>query len=204
MSSGSEGSLQPVVVQDANSGTVLMLAWANEAAVEASRRTGRAHYWSRSRRALWDKGATSGQVLTMRRIAADCDDDALLYQVEAPQGACHTGRQSCFGDVDVPAGMLGSLFQTQAERMAGGDAATSYTRRLADGGMDRVLRKVGEETAEFLVACKNGDPAEVRAEAADVVYHVWLALHLAGVSLADVSAELARRRGPTRVVPDGL
>lgn len=190
-----EGAILPVVVQDVRTGAVLMLAWTNQEAIEATRATGRAHFWSRSRRQLWDKGATSGQILKVRQVAWDCDADALLYQVEAPRGACHTGSRSCFGDVEVPTAMLSALYDIQRARLeaAPGNGADSYTRRLAESGPDRVLRKIGEEAAEFIVACKNSDPVEVANEAADVVYHLWLALHLAGVPLEDVAAELRRR-----------
>jgi len=192
VSEGGE-ALQPVIVQDVDSGAVLMLAWANAAAIRHTRERGRAHFWSRSRNALWDKGSTSGQVLTVRRIVADCDGDAWLYQVRAPRGACHLGRRSCFGDeAELPVGMLGRLFQIQGERLTNGPES-SYTRRLAAAGIDRVLRKVGEETAEFLVACKNGDPDEVTREAADLIYHLWLALHVAAVDLEGVAEELGRR-----------
>jgi phosphoribosyl-ATP pyrophosphohydrolase/phosphoribosyl-AMP cyclohydrolase len=188
--------LLPVIVQDVDTGVVLMLAWTNAEARRRSEETGRAHFWSRSRGALWDKGATSGQVLSLCGIREDCDHDALLYLVRAPHGACHTGRASCFGDAGTAVSMLGSLFALQRERLDHASPDQSYTRRLAEGGIDRVLRKVGEETAEFLVASKNQDPREIRAEAADLVYHLWLALHLSGVSLADVSDELDRRHEP--------
>ena len=186
--------LLPVVVQDVDSGAVLMLAWTNPEALAATQATGRAHFWSRSRRTLWDKGATSGQRLELVKMVWDCDQDALLYQVRAPHGACHTGRTSCFGDVDLPAAMLGRLFAVQRERLAGVSDEASYTRRLVAQGLDRILRKVGEEAAEFLVAAKNGDPGPIRAEAADLIYHLWLALHVAGVGLDDVAQELSRRR----------
>lgn len=197
-------ALLPVVVQDIDSGAVLMLAWTNQEAIAATQATGRAHFWSRSRNTLWDKGATSGQRLEVARIAWDCDQDALLYQVRAPRGACHTGRTSCFGDVDASFAMLGRLFAVQRERLAGPSDEPSYTRRLAAQGLDRVLRKVGEESAEFLVAAKNGDPGPIRAEAADLIYHLWLALHVAGVDLHDVAEELSRRHqagGPTDALP---
>jgi phosphoribosyl-ATP pyrophosphohydrolase/phosphoribosyl-AMP cyclohydrolase len=186
-------ALIPVVVQDVDTGAVLMLAWTNAEARRRSQETGRAHFWSRSRDALWDKGATSGQVLPLVAVREDCDRDALLYQVRAPHGACHTGRASCFGDAETAVSMLGRLFNIQGDRLNHPSPDPSYTRRLAEGGMDRVLRKVGEETAEFLVACKNQDPEEVRAEAADVLYHLLLALHLSQVTLGEVSQELARR-----------
>jgi len=190
----SAGSLTPVIVQDVATGAVLMLGWANQDAIDATQATGRVHFWSRSRQELWDKGKTSGQVLHVRHVAWDCDADALLYQVSAPEGACHTGQYSCFGDLAVPpAAMVTRLFEIQRERLATGTSDGSYTRRLADSGMDRVLRKVGEEAAEFLVACKNTAEGPVAAEAADLIYHVWLALHVAGVDLEEVGRELARR-----------
>jgi len=202
VSDGGE-ALRPVIVQDVDSGAVLMLAWANAAAVRHTRERGRAHFWSRSREALWDKGATSGQVLTVRRILTDCDEDAWLYQVQAPRGACHLGRRSCFGDqAEVPVGMLGRLFQIQKERLERGPAS-SYTRRLAEAGPDRVLRKVGEEAAEFLLACKNDDADEVTREAADLIYHLWLALHVAGVDLDAVAGELSRRHQAAGSDPGG-
>lgn len=170
-----------------------MLAYANQEALEASRATGRAHFWSRSRGELWDKGRTSGQVLHMVDMSFDCDEDAVLYRVRAPKGACHTGQTSCFGDKGVPFGPLGKLWATQAQRLEGGNDTPSYTRSLFASGMDRILRKVGEETAEFVVACKNQDPREVTAEVSDLIYHVWLALHASGVSLEDVGKELERR-----------
>ncbi len=194
-----------MVVQDIDSGAVLMLAWTNEEAIAATQATGRAHFWSRSRNALWDKGATSGQRLEFVRMAWDCDQDALLYQVHAPKGACHTGRTSCFGDVDPSAAMLGRLFAVQRERLTGTSDEASYTRQLAAQGLDRVLRKVGEESAEFLVAAKNGDPGPIRAEAADLIYHLWLALHVARVDLDDVAWELSRRQRapePTEAGPN--
>ncbi len=198
MSETATEALLPVVVQDVDTGAVLMLAWTNQEAIAATRATGRAHFWSRSRHTLWDKGATSGQRLELAKMVWDCDQDALLYQVHAPRGACHTGQTSCFGDVDLPAAMLSRLFAVQRERLASASDEASYTRRLATQGLDRVLRKVGEESGEFLLAAKNGDPGPICAEAADLIYHLWLALHVAGVSLDDVATELSRRHHASR------
>jgi phosphoribosyl-ATP pyrophosphohydrolase/phosphoribosyl-AMP cyclohydrolase len=191
----SDDPLMPVVVQDAASGTVLMVAFANREALRLTRETGRAHFYSRSRQALWDKGATSGQVLEVLAVVPDCDSDAWLYKVNAPRGACHTGRFSCFGDVEPAIGPLGRLWATiQSRREAA--AADSYTRRLLDAGLDRILRKVGEEAAEFLVACKNGASDEITAEASDLLYHIFVALLASGVDLAAVTGELSRRADP--------
>lgn len=188
-------ALLPVVAQDADTGAVLMLAYANEEAVERSLETGRAHFFSRSRQEIWDKGSTSGQVLELVGIAQDCDGDALLYRVRAPRGACHTGADSCFGDAGPDIGELGRLWRTIGQRIASADPEQSYTRRTYDSGLDRILRKIGEEAGEVIIACKGGRPEEITAEASDLVYHLLLALHASGVRLADVADELRRRAG---------
>jgi phosphoribosyl-ATP pyrophosphohydrolase/phosphoribosyl-AMP cyclohydrolase len=194
-----DAGLWPAVVQDVDTGAVLMLAWTNPEALAASHATGRAHFFSRSRGTLWDKGSTSGQVLELVSIRGDCDGDAYLYQVRARHGACHTGAVSCFGDATVAVGELGRLARTQQDRIREATPDASYTRRLWEQGPDRVLRKVGEEAAEFVIAVKNQDPREVTAEAADLLYHLLLALHTAGVSLDAVAAELRRRDTGGRV-----
>lgn len=189
--------LVPVVVQDINSGTVLMVAYANQLAIDMTRATGRAHFWSRSRAEIWDKGATSGQILELVDITVDCDQDSVLYRVRAPKGACHTGAFSCFGDATPAVGELGTLWATIEERIAMATEGESYTRRLFEQGLDRVLRKVGEETGEFLIASKNQDTREIVAEASDLIYHVWLALVTNGVSLGRLTQELRRRALPS-------
>jgi phosphoribosyl-ATP pyrophosphohydrolase/phosphoribosyl-AMP cyclohydrolase len=196
--------LWPAIVQDIDTGQVLMLAWTNEEALDASRRTGRAHFWSRSRHSLWDKGSTSGQVLELVDITADCDRDAYLYRVRALRGACHTGAMSCFGEVGVPVGTLGRLSRTQHQRISHATPETSYTRRLWEAGIDRVLRKVGEEATEFIVACKNHDRGEVTREVSDLLYHVLLACTTVGVTWDDIAAELTRREAPSAAsMPQG-
>lgn len=187
--------LVPVVVQDMDSGAVLMLAYANQQALDHTRASGRAHFYSRSRGELWDKGKSSGQVLSVVRILEDCDQDAVLYQVQAPKGACHTGDFSCFGDSDPLPAELGRLWATLSQRISDADADASYTRRLYASGLDRVLRKIGEEAGEVIIACKGGHPTEVAEEASDLVYHLWVALLAAGVPLTDVAAVLNRRAG---------
>lgn len=194
--------LVPVVVQDIESGAVLMLAYANQQALDRTRETGRAHFYSRSRAELWDKGSTSGQVLSVTRILEDCDQDAVLYQVHAPAGACHTGSFSCFGDAEPIPAEFGRLWGTISQRVASASADTSYTRRLYEAGLDRVLRKVGEEAGELIIACKGGRPAEIAEEASDLVYHIFVALLAAGVPLADVAAVLGRRAGRHWIAAD--
>lgn len=145
--------LLPVIVQDAFSGRVLMLAWANAEAVEKTLSSGEAHFWSRSRRSLWHKGETSGSVLRVLSIAPDCDGDCLLLRVIPAGPACHTGATSCF---DSAAGSAGGLDLGALERLvaarAGADPRESYTARLFAEGIERMAQKVGEEATEVVIA----------------------------------------------------
>jgi phosphoribosyl-ATP pyrophosphohydrolase/phosphoribosyl-AMP cyclohydrolase len=157
--------------------------------------TEQAHFWSRSRASLWRKGETSGNTLRVRALAADCDGDALLMVVEPAGPACHTGARTCFGeDARSLAGMLSEL-----ERVIDDRARTrpegSYTARVLEKGLDHSLKKVGEEATELVIAMK-GDTAErVAEEAADLLFHVLLALAQRGVRVADALEALRRRRG---------
>ncbi len=187
-----QGGVVTVVTQDARSGAVLMVASADREAVERTVATGEMHYTSRTR-GLWRKGATSGNVQRVVGLAADCDGDALLARVVPAGPACHTGAVSCFGDEALGADALGELARVVARRAAGDAPAGSYTARLlADGNLR--LKKLGEETAELVAALAVGDGARAAAEAADLVYHLVVALRGAGVTLDDVRAELAARR----------
>jgi phosphoribosyl-ATP pyrophosphohydrolase/phosphoribosyl-AMP cyclohydrolase len=183
--------LVTVVVQDARTGAVLMVAHADREALERSIATGEMHYRSRSR-GLWHKGATSGNRQRIVSLTADCDGDAVLARVTALGPACHSGAVSCFGDVALGADALSVLDRTIAARAAGADAK-SYTRRLLH---DRNLRlkKLGEEAAELVTACADGDPARATAEAVDLVYHVLVALRALGVTLEDVRGVVWERR----------
>lgn len=200
MASVSDGtgatSLLPVIVQDADDGAVLMLAWANPAALEATRSTGQAHFWSRSRNELWRKGATSGNVMKVVGIATDCDGDAILYRVRPAGPACHTGSQSCFEETFAAATADFSLrsLARVVEGRRGGDPERSYTARLLEGGARRAGEKVVEEAGEVLGAATAGSDAELRAEAADLLFHLLVVLSARGVTLEDVERELADRR----------
>jgi phosphoribosyl-AMP cyclohydrolase / phosphoribosyl-ATP pyrophosphohydrolase len=191
--------LRPVVVQDATDGSVLMLAWASEEALAASRRTGEAHFWSRSRRELWHKGATSGNRLTIVEIAEDCDGDALLYRVRPFGPACHTGARSCFdGDRVADDGEAQGLMSLEhlegiVALRAAAPAATSYTARLLADGPGRPARKVVEEAAEVATAALAEEPEALAAEAADLLYHLLVTLRSRDVELARVLAVLAAR-----------
>lgn len=188
-----EGGLLPVVVQDAGSGEVLMLAWANEAALDATERTGAAHFWSRTRDELWRKGATSGNAMHVVDLAADCDADAILYRVHPSGPACHTGARTCFTDADAPAPFgLRELESVIASRR-GADPAASYTARLLAGGPRRPAEKVTEEAGEVAGAALAGTDAELRGEAADLLYHLLVVLASRGIGLGEVEAVLAER-----------
>ena len=189
----SRGDLLPVVVTDADDGALLMLAWANEAAVTASVTSGEAHFWSRSRNELWRKGATSGNTMTVVSLAVDCDADAIHYRVDPAGPACHTGDRACFPAGDAFG--LRSLEAVIASRR-GSDPADSYTARLLAGGPRRAAEKVTEEAGELSAAALAGTDEEVRDEAADLLYHALALLAARHIRLADVERELGRRHRP--------
>jgi phosphoribosyl-AMP cyclohydrolase / phosphoribosyl-ATP pyrophosphohydrolase len=188
----SRGELLPVVVMNVADGALLMLAWANAAAVEATERTGQAHFWSRSRDELWRKGATSGNVLEVAEMAVDCDADAIVYRVRPTGPACHTGTRSCFGPSGADRFDLRALERVVMERRAA-DPDGSYTARLLAGGPRRPAEKVTEEAGELSAAALAGSHDEVVAEAADLAYHLLVLLAARGIGLGQVEAELARR-----------
>jgi phosphoribosyl-ATP pyrophosphohydrolase len=183
--------LVTVVAQDAHSGAVLMVAHADREALEQTIKTGEMHYRSRTR-GLWHKGATSGNTQKVVSLSADCDSDAVLARVTSVGPACHTGARSCFGDVALRANPMATIDAIVRERMEAGDASRSYTRRLLD---DRNLRfkKIGEEAAELVTACADGDAQRASEETADLLYHAIVALRAAGGSLADVQRVLFER-----------
>jgi phosphoribosyl-AMP cyclohydrolase / phosphoribosyl-ATP pyrophosphohydrolase len=187
--------LVTVVTQDDRTGAVLMVAHADREALERTIATGEMHYRSRTR-GLWHKGATSGNVQRVVSLAADCDGDAVLARVIPAGPACHTGSATCFGSGD-PANLTSSVLErldrTIADRAAAsGEESPSYTRRLlADRNLR--LKKLGEECAELVTACADGDRERAVSEGADLVYHMLVALRALDVSLDDVALELARR-----------
>ena len=191
-----ERGLLPVVVQDVASGAVLMLAWADREAVTRTVTTGEAHFWSRSRRKLWRKGETSGNVLRVVEVLADCDRDALLVRARPAGPACHRGTRSCFEP--NPARLeLGWLHRVLDERR-GETSETSYTARLLARGVGRVAQKVGEEATETVVAALAAEEpedggGELTAEAADLLYHLLVLLLARDVEPGRVARELAGR-----------
>jgi phosphoribosyl-ATP pyrophosphohydrolase/phosphoribosyl-AMP cyclohydrolase len=199
-----ERGLVPVVAQDARSGEVLMLAWANREALRQTAATGRATYWSRSRGALWMKGETSGHAQEVVDVRVDCDADAVLYRVRQTGPACHTGERSCFyrladdalPQADDPRPMLARLEEI-IERRERERPEGSYTTYLFGKGTDKILKKLGEETAEAIIAAKNGDNAELRSESADLLFHLMVLWRDRGLSADEVWGELERRFGAT-------
>src|SRR3954467_14548147 len=184
--SASRSAMQPelraAIVQDARDGRVLMLAWMDDEALRLTRETGEAWFWSRSRERLWKKGETSGNVLAVEELRGDCDGDALLLRVRPAGPACHTGSMSCF----APA-----LWRTVVERVRERPEG-SYVASLADAGIARAAQKVGEEAVETAIAATGGDGRLVE-EAADLLFHLYVLLAVAGVDVSEVEDELARR-----------
>lgn len=186
--------LVPVIAQDRASGDVLMLAWANAEAVAKTAETGFAHFWSRSRKALWRKGETSGHALRVVEARADCDRDTLLLVVEPEGPACHTGSRTCFGETSpTAAGMLEELARVVQQRAAA-PVDASYTARLLAKGPGHVLKKIGEEATEVVLAASGESDERLAAESADLLFHLLVALQQRGVSVASVMDELRRRR----------
>jgi phosphoribosyl-ATP pyrophosphohydrolase/phosphoribosyl-AMP cyclohydrolase len=207
---GADG-LVPAIVQDASDGRVLMVAWMDAEALSATLETGEVHFHSRSRDRLWRKGETSGNVLHLRDVSTDCDQDALLIAAEPHGPTCHRGTRSCFDPEGAPAtsssqdlGFLETLWATIANR-AKDHPAGSYTASLLEGGVDAVTRKVTEEATEVLIAAKDDAAAEaaghgrestrsaIAEESADLLYHALVVLAERGVAPSEVIAVLRRR-----------
>lgn len=210
-----ERGLVPAVVQDARTNEVLMLAYMNRESLQRTLMEKQTWFWSRSRSQLWHKGATSGNVQLVREVRVDCDQDALVVLVEPSGPACHTGARCCFhnellASADTEHGLargedetrdLGLLLEELyrlIEQRRSARPKGSYTAYLFDQGLDKILKKIGEESAETIVAAKNEDPHQFVAETSDLLYHLLVLLVERGVRLSDVQAELARRRGESK------
>lgn len=191
--------LLPVVVVDRLTGEVRMVAWANAEALEATRRTGRATFFSRSRKEQWEKGATSGNALRVARVRVDCDADTLLYEADPAGPSCHTGAPSCFfTDLDGrPADRAPLLVRLEAVLQARREAKPeeSYVKSLYDRGVPAIAEKVREEARELGRALENETDQRVANEAADVLFHVMVGLVARGLSIRDVLAVLSARFG---------
>jgi phosphoribosyl-ATP pyrophosphohydrolase/phosphoribosyl-AMP cyclohydrolase len=194
-----ERGLVPAIVQDYLDGTVLMMAWMNQESLQKTLDTGDTWFWSRSRSQLWHKGETSGHLQKVRSLRYDCDSDALLVTVEQIGDiACHTGERSCFHQVDgskeaPPADTLSQVFEVICDRRDN-PVESSYTCKLFAGGDNKILKKIGEESAEVVMACKDDDKEAIAREVADLFYHSLVALAHHGVDLKDVYRKLQQRR----------
>ena len=191
-----EKGLVPVVVQDVYTREVLMLAYMNEESIKKTLETGETWFFSRSRNELWNKGATSGHKQTLKKLSYDCDGDTLLAEVEQIGAACHTGAKSCFYttmfESEEKVFEIGKLFDLIKERKET-PVEGSYTNYLFDKGIDKILKKVGEECAEVIIAAKNPDLTELQYELSDLVYHSMVLMVERGLELKDIAEELKKR-----------
>ncbi len=192
--------LVPTVVQDVKTNAVLMLAYMNEESIAKTEQTGNMVYFSRSRQELWLKGGTSGNLQTVHELKVDCDGDTLLALVSQEGVACHTGQYSCFfesllggGEFAGGYGIIDELFAVIEDRKANPKEG-SYTNYLFEKGIDKILKKVGEESAEVIIAAKNGAPDEILLESADLLYHLFVMLSERGLTPNEVFKVLEKRR----------
>lgn len=198
-----EQGLVPAIVQDAQTHEVLTLAYMNEESLQKTLESGETWFWSRSRNELWHKGETSGNTQAVVKLISDCDNDAVLIRVNPAGPACHTGKISCFHHtIDTPentvAGtesfshtleVLYRVIQSRERERPNG----SYTSYLFDEGIDKILKKVGEEASETIIAAKNDDDGMFIGEVSDLIYHLLVLMVARGVGLDQVISELDRR-----------
>ena len=198
-----ERGLIPAVVQHARSGEVLMLGYMSQEAIDQTRESGLVTFWSRSRRELWQKGATSGNTLKLIEIREDCDGDALLVLAEPAGPTCHTGARSCFAQPPTEPGapappmapssaVLAHLADLIARRRAE-QTEGSYTVKLLNSGVDRIAKKVGEEATEVVIGALKGNPDELRYEVGDLMYHLLVLMEQQGLPIEEIWQELERR-----------
>jgi phosphoribosyl-ATP pyrophosphohydrolase/phosphoribosyl-AMP cyclohydrolase len=196
-----ERGLVPCVVQDAATGTVVMLAWMNAEALRLTRETRTVHFWSRSRQALWKKGETSGHTLALVELRVDCDRDAILVRATPAGPTCHTGATSCFfhpddgPDDDGPPPPILQRLAAIIEARREATAQRSYTKSLLEAGMPKILAKIAEEHGELAAELPDGPDAKVIHETADLLFHVMVGLAARRIPIEAIFAELARRFG---------
>lgn len=202
-----EKGLVPVVVQDAENGQVLMLAYANKDAIERTQAKNKTHFWSRSRNKIWEKGEESGNTQDVKEIFVDCDRDAILVLVDQKGVSCHTGQRTCFftklGDNNRSAPSFGAMkggrtldevYQVVDDRKRNPKEG-SYVSTLFEKGVDTILKKIGEEAAEAVIAAKNKNNDEIIYEVADLWFHSLVLLANFGIAPQDIYEELGRRFG---------
>ena len=201
-----EQGLVPAVVQDSTTSQVRMLGYMNREALERTLATRRLHFWSRSRRELWMKGETSGNIHDVTEVRLDCDGDTLLVRVQPLGPTCHQGTDTCFDSVRLLAARetssagsevvdeIGRVIADRHRRPVEG----SYTTYLFEQGIDKIGKKIGEESAEVIIAAKNSEPAALAGEASDLIYHLLVLLEASGVPTSEVWSVLQGRRGRPR------
>ena len=192
-----ENGLIPAIVQDEVTGEVLMLAYMNEEALNKTIETEETWFYSRSRKELWNKGATSGNKQKVSSIRLDCDQDALLVTVSPLGPACHTGAQSCFfesvfGESENKRSVIHTIIDT-IENRRNNPIDNAYTTYLFNEGIDKVLKKVGEESAEVIIGAKNNDKEEIKWEISDLIYHTLVLMNITDVTLSDIKEVLYER-----------
>lgn len=209
-----EQGLLPAVIQDWLDGSVLMLGYMNQEALNKTLATRSVHFWSRSRQALWEKGETSGNKLLVKELYIDCDRDTVLVKAEPLGPTCHTGKRTCFfskldergndeeGKSDEAlGGILEGILRTIRHRRANPQPG-SYTTKLLEGGLDKILKKVAEEAGEVLLASKGGKKEEIIYEVADLFFHTLMVLGYHEISLQEVYQELGKRFGRSGLRPE--
>ena len=195
-----EQGLLPVIVQDYKTGEVLMMAYMNRESFQKTLDSGRMTYWSRSRQQLWVKGETSGHYQYVKELAIDCDRDTMLARVSQIGAACHTGNRTCFFqklaekdyDDTNPLSVFQNVYDVIQDRKIH-PREGSYTNYLFEKGIDKILKKVGEECTEIVIAAKNPDKEELKYEISDFLYHVMVLMAEKGVTWDEITRELARR-----------
>ncbi len=195
-----DNGLIPAIIQEATTGKVLMMAYMNRESLETSLAKGETYFWSRSRGRLWHKGESSGNVQTIRSVSLDCDGDTLLIAVDQTGNACHTGEHSCFFDtLQQRSGATPALYEVMARlqrviaRRKQEMPPGSYTTYLFESGLDKILKKFGEEAVETVIAAKNHSKPEMTWEIADLLYHLLVLLEAEGLSTSEIAAELSNR-----------
>jgi phosphoribosyl-ATP pyrophosphohydrolase/phosphoribosyl-AMP cyclohydrolase len=208
-----EQGLLPAVIQDWLDGTVLMLGYMNQEAITQTLTTKTVHFWSRSRKKLWEKGETSGHKLHVKELFLDCDRDTILVKAQPVGPTCHTGERACFFSTlddrgigkdasrEAWGGILDGVLRTIADRR-GNPQPGSYTTKLFEGGHDKILKKVAEEAGEVLLASKGGKKEEIIYEVADLFFHALMVLGYHGISLHEIYEELGKRFGKSGLRPE--
>lgn len=197
-----EKGLVPAIVQDYRTGRVLMMAYMNKESLKRTMETGRSWFYSRSRQELWEKGATSGNIQEVKDISYDCDGDCLLLRVKQKGNACHTGNRSCFyrtmwtEEEGISSANIGQVIEElydKVEDRRENPVSGSYTNYLFEKGLDKILKKVGEESTEVVIAAKNQSKSEATYEISDLIYHLTVLMVDMNLTYTDIAQELLKR-----------